>query len=65
MPIDFKPLRKVLELEHKKITGDALLKELNINPATVILVKNNSVVLPEEQLESKDEIRILSVISGG
>ena len=41
-----------LELEKNSIVAD-LLKNLNINPVTVIVSRNN------------DEIKILSVISGG
>ena len=49
----------------KKITGKQLLEELKINPSTIILVKNNEVVLDDEILEDDNEIKILSVVSGG
>ena len=55
---------KQLELA-RNCTGGELLSELKINPATVILVRNNEVILPEEQLSETDMIQILSVISGG
>ena len=42
-----------------------LLKELNINPVTVIVSRNNELILEDEQLNNNDEIKILSVISGG
>lgn len=42
-----------------------LLNRLKINPSTVIIVKNNEVVLEDELLSDSDEIKILSVISGG
>ncbi|MBR9699353.1 MoaD/ThiS family protein [Candidatus Woesearchaeota archaeon] len=54
---------KLLELEAK--TGKELLDSLQINPATVLLVKNNEVILPEEKLSETDEVKILSVVSGG
>jgi len=54
--------KKVL---NKRLDGTALLNELNINPSTVILVKNDEIVLEDEILESDDEVKILSVISGG
>jgi len=38
---------------------------LNINPETVLIVRNNELILPEENLNDKDEIKLLSVISGG
>jgi sulfur carrier protein ThiS len=55
---------KLLELE-KNCSGKELLTHLKINPSTVILIKNNEVVLDSENLENSDEIKILSVISGG
>ncbi len=55
---------KQLEL-NKSLTGLELLKELNINPNTVIIVKNNEVVLSEEELSETDDVKILSVVSGG
>lgn len=42
-----------------------ILKRLDINPTTVIVTKNNELVTEDEKLKPKDEIRILSVISGG
>lgn len=42
-----------------------LLKKLNINPETVVVIKNNTMVTDEEMLENKDEVHILSIISGG
>ena len=41
------------------------LKKLRINPTTVIVTKNDELVTEEEKISSKDEIKILSVISGG
>lgn len=42
-----------------------LLKELNMNPVTVIVSRNNELILEDEKLNDNDEIKILSVISGG
>ncbi len=56
---------RLLELKNKHCTGDELLKELRINPATVILVRNDEVVLADEEFSEKDDVKILSVISGG
>ena len=53
-----------LELGNNSIVSD-LLKELNINPVTVIVSRNNELILEDEKLKDNDEIRILSVISGG
>ena len=54
---------KQLELEAKTVTD--LLKELDINPDTVLIVKNDEVVLSDEELSETDNVKILSVISGG
>jgi sulfur carrier protein ThiS len=55
--------------QHKtlKFSGTAgkLLKKLNINPETVLIAKNNELITEDESLSDKDEIKILSVISGG
>lgn len=59
---------KTIKFDLSKIkdqTGVGLLKELNINPSSILLIKNDEVILPEEILDDKDEIKILSVISGG
>ena len=53
-----------LELGSNSIVLD-LLKKLSINPVTVIVSRNNELILEDEKLENNDEIRILSVISGG
>jgi len=49
----------------KECTAKELLVELDINPTTVILVKNNETILLDEELSKDDEIKILSVVSGG
>jgi len=60
---------KLLELKLSELKGinniKGLLDNLTINPSTVLTVKNNEVVLEDELLEDTDEIKILSVISGG
>lgn len=43
----------------------ALLKTLKINPVTVLVVKNGTLVTEGEKLSAKDEVKILSVVSGG
>jgi len=49
----------------KNFTGKHLLEKLKINPSSVILVKNDEVILEDEILENADKIKILSVVSGG
>lgn len=62
--VDRNNLNKTLELDKNSIVSD-LLKRLNINPVTVIVSRNNELILEDEKLNNNDEIKILSVISGG
>ncbi len=48
--------------------GDKLvniLDRLNINISSIILVKNGEVCLEDSKVTDSDEIKILSVVSGG
>jgi sulfur carrier protein ThiS len=45
--------------------GKELLKTLKINPETVLLTRNSELITVDDSLKDKDEIKILSVISGG
>jgi sulfur carrier protein ThiS len=56
---------KTIELKSKKIDGKSLLLKLKINSSSVILVKNDEVVLEDEIFENGDDVKILSVVSGG
>jgi len=59
---------KSLDIKIKKIKdfdGKKLLEKLKINPSSIILVKNDEVILEDEILTEKDYIKILSVVSGG
>ena len=40
-------------------------EKLNINLEEVIITKNNELVTEEAKLKDKDELKFLSVISGG
>lgn len=42
-----------------------LLAELKINPETVLVIKNNELVFGLEELSDSDDIKVLSVVSGG
>jgi len=46
-------------------TVSELLKNLKVNSETVIVAKNDELVTEEEKLTDKDEVKLLSVISGG
>ncbi len=62
--IDRENKNTTIELNNNSIVAD-LLKELNINPVTVIVSRNNELILEDEKLSDNDEIKVLSVISGG
>ena len=47
------------------LTVKDLLARLNINPVTVIVSKNKEIILEDEKLKENDDIKIISVISGG
>jgi len=55
---------KYVDLGNSATVKD-LLKEMGINSVTVIVSKNNTVVTEDEKINEKDDIKILSVISGG
>lgn len=42
-----------------------LLKKLNLNPTAVLVIRNDSLITESEKLNDKDEIKIISVVSGG
>jgi len=46
-------------------TVQELLKKLNINPTTVIVSRNGSLLIESQKLEKEDKIEILPVVSGG
>jgi len=62
-----------LEKENKIITKALdspikiieLLNELKINKESIIIVKNNNIALEDEIINNEDNIKILSVVSGG
>jgi len=53
------------DIEVSATTGKELLKTLGIKANTVLLVRDDEVILPEEKLFDSDSITILSVVSGG
>lgn len=62
--IDRENNTKKIELDTNSRVED-LLKKLNINPVTVIVSRNSELILEDEKLNDNDDIRVLSVISGG
>ncbi len=62
--IDRENKNSKLELHKNSKVLDLLIK-LKINPVTVIVSRNNELILEDEKLNDNDELKILSVISGG
>ncbi|MBW2975820.1 MoaD/ThiS family protein [Candidatus Woesearchaeota archaeon] len=42
-----------------------LLEKMKLNPVTVIISRNNTIITEEEKLKDRDKIRLISVVSGG
>ena len=42
-----------------------LLEKLKLNPSAVLVARNNGLVTEDDELKDNDEVKILSVISGG
>lgn len=42
-----------------------IFQKLCINPQEVIITRNNELITEDEKLNNNDEIKLLSVISGG
>ena len=55
---------KDIELDENSSIKD-LLAKMNINPVTVIVSKEDNIILEDENLQDKDKIKLISVISGG
>ncbi|MFA6889182.1 MAG: MoaD/ThiS family protein [Candidatus Woesearchaeota archaeon] len=53
------------KIVHFKGTVKELLKKMDINPVVVLVVRNNELLAEDDILKTKDNIRILSVVSGG
>ncbi len=60
-------IEKDEKMMEKKFSGKiiVLLKSLDINPTSVLVVKNGSLVTEEDSVNDDDSIKILNVISGG
>ena len=49
----------------KNLLVKDILKELNLNPTTILIAKNNELILEDIKLKETDKLEILPVISGG
>jgi len=55
---------KSIELDFNSSVKD-LLSKMNINPVTVIVSRDSSIITEDEIVNDKDKINLISVISGG
>ena len=55
---------KTIKLDVNSSVKD-LLSKMNINPVTVIVSKDNNIIMENEKINDKDKIKLISVISGG
>jgi len=60
-------IEKTKENKTLEFSGSAkeLLVKLELNPEAVLIARNGALVTLDETLSNTDEIKILSVISGG
>jgi sulfur carrier protein len=58
------PRRRELEIEGKRQVRD-ILRELDLNPESVLVIRNGGMITRDEMVEAADTIEILSAISGG
>jgi len=49
----------------KKMKVSKILKELQLNPESVMVIRGNELLSTEDMVDRDDEISIRSVISGG
>jgi sulfur carrier protein ThiS len=56
---------KEIKIGNRDMPIENLLKELDINPVGVIVVKNDKIVTEDETVRNEDEIRIIMIINGG
>ena len=55
---------KTIELDINSSVKD-LLAKMNVNPVTVIVSRDDSIITEDEKVNDSDKIRLISVISGG
>ena len=55
---------KQIEVKFSGKVSD-LLEKIEINPETVLVVRKNEMLTPDRNVKDEDEIKLLSVISGG
>jgi sulfur carrier protein ThiS len=64
MRITFLPQRREVELQGRRRVRE-LLRDLDLLPGTVIVIRNDELITDEDVVGAEDAIEIRSVISGG
>lgn len=64
VPMKVKYQGKVIEVKGNR-RGKEVLRELGINPETVLVIREGELVTEDTMLSEDDQIEIISVISGG
>ena len=64
MKVEIEREGKMKELSFSGSVKELLLK-LEINPETVIVARDNELLLEDEEVGGDDTVKILSVVSGG
>jgi sulfur carrier protein len=57
------PVRRELRIEGRRRVKQ-LLKELDLNPESHIVIRGESLLISDEMLRDEDRVEILSAISG-
>ena len=58
------PKRREIEVEGRRQVRD-VLRELDLNPESVLVIRDGNMLTRDDTVESGDTIEILSAISGG
>lgn len=56
--------RRELEIPGSRRVRD-LLRELQINPETVLVVRGQDLLTPDEMIKDEETVEVISAISGG
>jgi sulfur carrier protein ThiS len=55
---------KTIEVGENSLIRD-LLAKMNVNPVTVIVSRDGNIIMEDDEINDKDKINLISVISGG
>ncbi|GIW39579.1 MAG: hypothetical protein KatS3mg076_0156 [Candidatus Binatia bacterium] len=64
MRVRFLPERREVEVSGVRRVAD-LLRELDVLPGTVLVIRNDELLGEHDVLDADDEVEIRSVLSGG